>query len=423
MSAVHDFRVAPTRPERPSWPGRAPFARAGRNRSAIAVFGYFGAGNLGNEATLEAMLSLLREKRPDAALFCICREPAEVTRNFGVATIPIRLAPLHGASRILNRLLLRTPSMVRNLVAAMRIIRRAGVMVVPGTGILDDFGHRPSGLPFDVFKWCLAARLMGVSIAFISIGAGPIENRVSRWLMTRAAKMAHYRSCRDVGSCDFLASVGVDTRRDHIYPDLAFRLPIAEISSERSPGPLTVAVGIMNYHGWYAFRDDRQVLFDAYVAKMADFVRFLLERGHSVRLLTGDEGDAPALDAVLSAVGTRGADRISSPPVHSFHEVLRQMAGADIVVASRFHNIVASLMAGKPAISLGYARKNELLMQDMGLAEFCQNLGNFDVGLLTEQFTRLAGDLDDHALRIVDKVARYRNRLEIQDDYLAAAVL
>ena len=30
-------------------------------------------------------------------------------------------------------------------------------MIEPGTGILDDFGEGPYGMPFDLFGWCLVA--------------------------------------------------------------------------------------------------------------------------------------------------------------------------------------------------------------------------------------------------------------------------
>ncbi|MER9016512.1 hypothetical protein [Mesorhizobium sp. M0768] len=42
-------------------------------------------------------------------------------------------------------------------------------MVVPATGMLDDFGDRPMGMPFDVFSWCLAACLVGTRIVLVSV--------------------------------------------------------------------------------------------------------------------------------------------------------------------------------------------------------------------------------------------------------------
>jgi polysaccharide pyruvyl transferase WcaK-like protein len=424
MSAVHELRVSHGRPGRPSRPqgGSAAITARGRKKG-IAVFGLFGCGNLGNDGSLESMLSFLKEKRPDARLFCICKVPEVVTENFGIETVPIRLPKSEGTARLLDRIFLRVPGMAVNFIHALRNIRKAGVLVVPGTGILDDFGDRPTGLPFDVFKWCLAARLMGTRIAFVSIGAGPIGNRLSRWLMTSAARMADYRSYRDTGSRDFMERVGVDTSRDSMYPDLAFKLPVPQSAPADPSHPLTVGVGVMNYRGWYAFDERGQGVFEGYVAKMAMFVTYLLASGYNVRLLTGDEDDAPAVEAVMAALGEADTERLSSEPVHSLHDVFSQVSRTDLVVATRFHNVVAALMAGKPVISLSYAAKNDLLLERMGLGDFCQHVDSFNVGLLTEQFSRLAENREEHSRTISSRVGKFRKSLELQDEFLLATVL
>lgn len=423
MSAIHQLHMARTRPGRPSRPGRDRFATARNGRENVAIFGLFGCGNLGNDASLEAMLSFLKDKRPEAKLLCICRAPDIVAETFGIETAAIRPAKRQGAAHIIDHLLLRAPTIAGSFFKAVRTIRKAGIMIIPGTGILDDFGDRPSGMPFDVFRWCLAARLMGTRIAFVSIGAGPIGNRLSRWLMTKAAQMADYCSCRDLASLKFLANAGVDISRDAIYPDLAFKLPVPQQqASDAIAGRLAVGVGVMNYRGWYGFKEQGQAVFDNYVAKIAMFVELLLERGHSVRLLTGDEGDVPAIEALMAALEKTDADRLFYEPVHSIHDVIAQILRTDLVVATRFHNIVAALMAARPVISLGYAAKNDLLLEKMGLGDFCQKIDDFDVGLLTQQFEDLAADRHEYARVIAETVAGFRESLGLQDEYLLASV-
>lgn len=423
MSTAHELRATSGRPERRRRPRHRRSATAQKGRDAIAIFGLFGCGNLGNDASLEAMLSLLRDKRPQTRVFCICRKPAIVSQTFGIEAVPIRREKRPGLARAIDRLLLRMPGMAAGFFSALRTIRKAGVVVVPGTGILDDFGDRPAGMPFDIFRWCLAARLMGTRIAFVSIGAGPIGNRLSRWLMTRAAGMADYRSYRDVASLEFLGNAGVDTHRDGLYPDLAFSLPVPPVAGNGASRRLVVGIGLMNYRGWYGFDEDGQAVFDSYIARMAMFVRLLLERGHGVRLITGDEGDARAVDALLAALEEADAEKLVHEPVHSIHDVIGQVLRTDLVIATRFHNVVAALMAGRPVISLGYAAKNELLLEKMGLGSYCQQVGSFDVGLLAEQFERLAADREEHARWIERKVSGFRTSLALQDEYLLATVL
>ncbi|MBU6459245.1 MAG: hypothetical protein KGQ48_17180, partial [Bradyrhizobium sp.] len=41
----------------------------------ICLFGMFGGGNFGNDASLESFLLFIREARPDAEVACVCVDP------------------------------------------------------------------------------------------------------------------------------------------------------------------------------------------------------------------------------------------------------------------------------------------------------------------------------------------------------------
>lgn len=422
MSTTHELRVSHGQSRRlPRIKGEA--ARGSGKETSIAIFGCFGCGNLGNDGSLESMLLFLRKGRPDARLSCICRDPEVVTETFRIDAVPIRIARGDGIAGLLDRIFLKIPRKAADCFRAIRFMRKADVMIMPGTGMLGDFGDRPLGMPFDMFRWCLAARLVGTRIAFVNVGAGPIRHRVSRWLLTSAASMADYRSYRDAASRDFMESVGIDIGRDSIYPDLAFKLPVPQSPNPDPLRPLTVGVGVMRYRGWYGFEQSGDGIFEGYVAKVTMFVSYLLAQGYRVRLLTGDEDDRHAVAAILTALGDAAPQELSCEPVHSLHDVLSQVAQTDLVVATRFHNVVAALMAGKPVISLGYAEKNALLLGQMGLAEYCQHVEDFDVGLLIEQFQRLAAHREEHSRTIRDRVARMKDSLEVQDEFLLSTLL
>lgn len=46
----------------------------------IAFYGNFGAGNLGNEATLQAIIERIVRRWPDGRLLCFCTDPVRRTR-------------------------------------------------------------------------------------------------------------------------------------------------------------------------------------------------------------------------------------------------------------------------------------------------------------------------------------------------------
>ncbi|MER9726082.1 polysaccharide pyruvyl transferase family protein [Mesorhizobium sp. M0155] len=371
------------------------------------------------------MVGFLRRERPEADLSCVCGEPEVVKRTFGIETSPIRRnGPAAGLSGRINRLLLKIPGKLADFAQTVSRIRKSDVMIFPGTGILDDFGERPAGMPYDILKWCLAARLVGTRIAFVSIGAGPIRNRLSRLLMTSAARLAHYRSYRDLQSREFMESVGFDTRGDAIYPDLAFSLPAPIRSPRTRPEALKVGVGIMAYRGWYGFAEGGQSILTGYIGKLARFVVHLLDSGHDVRLLIGDEEDSIAVDALRAAVGDlRPGSRLAHEQVHSLGDVMGQMALTDIVVATRFHNIVCALMMRRPTISLSYARKNDVLMEEMGLGEYCQHVETFNVETLIAQFSQLAAAREKHEQAIGERLVEFREQVDRQDACLLSGVI
>jgi polysaccharide pyruvyl transferase WcaK-like protein len=400
----------------------------------IGVFGLFGCGNAGNDGSLEAMLLFLRRVRPDAELICFCQPSSgadlRISQEFHVAAIPLSFPrPAGGLLRILDDLSLKGPRQLASLLRAIAHASRIDLLVLPGTGNLDDFRKRPLGIPLAVFGWCLAARLCGTRIAFVSVGAGPIHHPVSRWLMRSAAAMAHYRSYRDALAKAFMESIGFDTRDDAVYPDIAFRLPVpaSPVRQDGGERPLAVGVGVMAYRGWCNDGARGSVIYAAYLEKITTFVLWLLDRGHSVRILTGEATDQQAVGDVVAKVASALPDlpkeRFLAEPMRTLHDLMRQIAKTDVVVATRFHNVVCALKMGKPTVSIGYGKKNEALMAEMGVGRFCQHIERLDLDLLIEQFTQLIADRARHEQSIRDANLLFQERLEHQESVLARQLL
>jgi polysaccharide pyruvyl transferase WcaK-like protein len=394
----------------------------------VAIFGLFGAGNHGNEASLEVVLDMLRRERPDAELFCVCAGPERVAADHEVASTLIWPSrTLTGWALSLHRLFLRAPAKLVDFVAAFRTMRRHDVLIVPGTGILDDFCERPTGMPLSIFLWCLAARAARAKICMLSIGAGPIDNRLSRLLMVSAARLAHLRSYRDRSSKDFMQEAGIDTSRDRVEPDLVFLMQTPEASLEPAierGRRLTVGVGVMGYHGWYG--ESEGAIFSEYMEKLVRFVRHLVTSGHDVRLLVGDSSDdAVGVETILASARdhSRAGASIVAEPISSLHDLMRQIAGTDIVVATRFHNVVGALKLGKPTISLGYARKNDVLMDEMGLAAYAHHVERFDVDTLIRQVAELAARRPQVEAAISARTSAFRDSLRLQEQRLLSAYL
>jgi polysaccharide pyruvyl transferase WcaK-like protein len=101
-------------------------------------------------------------------------------------------------------------------------------------------------------------------------------------------------------------------------------------------------------------------------------------------LVIGDEVDAQTQAAVLGrpeleGLGVRAAD------VHGFGDVLEVASGCRALIGSRYHNVVAAVVAGIPAISLGYGPKNAALLEQLGAGGWSHDVDDFSVDRVLAQ--------------------------------------
>ena len=77
-------------------------------------------------------------------------------------------------------------------------VRRHDVVIVPGMGVLEaTLPLRPWQTPYAMFLLCASGRIFGTKVALVSVGANVMNQRLTRWLFSLAARLAFYRSYRD----------------------------------------------------------------------------------------------------------------------------------------------------------------------------------------------------------------------------------
>ena len=57
--------------------------------SRVGLFGVLGVGNIGNDASMEAVLSHVRAEHPLAVIDAMCSGPETVARRYGIDTVPM----------------------------------------------------------------------------------------------------------------------------------------------------------------------------------------------------------------------------------------------------------------------------------------------------------------------------------------------
>jgi polysaccharide pyruvyl transferase WcaK-like protein len=389
----------------------------------VGLFGLLGSGNIGNDASMEAVLGYLGSYHPDAVLDVMCMGSEQVRAIYGIDTTPLLWYQKYdqrasGARAVVLKVIGKAADTFR--IAAW--VRRHDVVIVPGMGVLEaSLPLHPWGVPYTMFLLSASGRLFKTKVALVGVGAGLINQRMTRWLFLGAAKLAFFRSYRDLQSRAVLQQQGLDASSDPVHPDLVFSLP----SSPEPGNPEVVGVGLMAYYGSNDDRGRADEVYASYLGNVESFIRWLLDGGRRVRLFYGDAVDEPAVQQVITDLreyqSDPGSSRLVAERVTSYAELSRAMAPVGTVVATRYHNVICALQLGKPTISLGYAKKNVVLMEDMGLPEFCQYAHSIDVGKLIEQFTKLESNADQVRTMLAERNADQARLLA--DQFAALDVL
>jgi polysaccharide pyruvyl transferase WcaK-like protein len=415
-------------------------AESEHRKRIIWLFGHFGLGNFGNESTLQAILYHLRRLLPNDEISCICTGPTATAATHNIRALPISSTivkawmPRNRVAKVLRSAFIGMPCELYRWFDGLMTLNGTDVLIVPGTGLISDAYSLRGWGPYSMFKWSLIAKMRGCKLLFVSVGAGPVYGRLGRFLVKSALALADFRSYRDASSLQYLRSIGFVTTHDRVYPDLAFSLPrdllIHESdnnrSGKRNRHRPVVGLGVMLYAGKYSVEKPNATTFRNYLDNLATLVSWLLAREYDVRLLMGDLCDRPAIEEFKCLLKKRlpdyDASRILDDEVVSVEQLLSQLAETDLVVATRFHNVLLALLNEKPVIAISFHHKVASLMSGMGLSEYCFDINHFTAEELIRKVCHVEHNVGILTRSIRERAESCRTALEEQYDRICREV-
>jgi polysaccharide pyruvyl transferase WcaK-like protein len=401
-----------------------------KRRKKIAFFGHFDSSNFGNESTLQAILYNLRRYQPDAEVICISTGHEATVATHQIEAIPISETfvtwfPRNQLLRVVRNVFIGIPSELNRWVRGLMRLRHTDMLIIPGTGLLSDaYGLRVGWGPYNVFKWSLMAKVCRCKLLFVSVGAGPIYGALGRCFVKSALSLADFRSYRDNSTMQYLKGIGFRSDNDRVYPDLVFSLPETVIPHQdpKKSDRTVVGLGLMQDAGKYSTPRPSNEIYLTYSENLVSLMRWLLARENDVRLLIGDLVDVPTRQEFrgLLSKGLSVCDEghIIDEPVLSVEGLLSQIAATDIVVATRFHNVLLALLCEKPVISISFHHKCESLMSAMGLSAYSLDINALKAGMLIEKFCDLEANAAKLKPLIREKVIEYRKALDDQYKFI-----
>ncbi len=378
----------------------------------VALFGEAGVGNLGNDASFEACAALLRERVPHVRITVLGRDvglrPGKDGPDVFDEAVPLR-SELGLRLRRQGRSgpFARAAAKAADLGHLAHVVGGYDAVVVPGTGVLERSHRR---VPGGVLVWLLllsvACRLRGVPLAWFALGGGSYVGRLPAWTAGLAARGARYRSFRDAVTRDALPAWS-GAPGDAVTHDVVFARPdaVAAWSPRTVPAgePPSVAVAVIDHDPPGPLGT---ALRRTYLDRTSALVRALVRSGAAVELVAADRADHEPVAAVLEAATARStadpADAGAAARVPVLTEeggldaLLTRTVAVDVVVASRYHVLVAAALARRPVVALSHADKDDALLERAGLARYLVPIDETDV----DRVLGLVAAASDHAEQI-----------------------
>jgi polysaccharide pyruvyl transferase WcaK-like protein len=401
--------------------------RAMKHRK-IAFFGHFDSTNFGNESSLKAILYNFQRREPTLEIMCICTGPEITGATYNIQAIAVVQSfarfwrPRARTMKLLRKFFIGLLGEPYQWARCMLWLWNTDILIVPGTGLITDAYGLLGWGPYNLFKWSVTAKICRCKVFFVSIGAGPLYGTFGRCLAKSLLHLGDFRSYRDESTKQYLNSIGFRAVNDAVYPDLAFSLPETVCQDVEKRTRAVVGIGVMEYAGKYADADPREEVYLRYLGSLVTLVEWLLSHGYDVRLLSGDLADIPVRQQFKKLLGERlanGAEgQIIDEPISSLDELCAQIAATNLVVATRFHNVLLSLLGIKPVISVSFHHKCQSLMSAVGLDDYCLDINDLNGDQLVERFCNLTANAHELVPLISRKVKEFRGCLDRQYEVL-----
>ncbi|MBQ8289503.1 MAG: glycosyltransferase [Clostridia bacterium] len=280
----------------------------------VAVLGYFGFGNIGDELTLRHCISAITER--------------------GVKEISVFTAaplPHLSSARAVPR---------GDLFKIISTLKRTDTLVLGGGNLIQNESSLLSLLYYTLF--IMLAGALGCRVYFLSSGIGALTGGVAKMLARRAVKRADFIGART--SSDALRFRSYGGENIHLMPDLCF------LCFKKRSIYAPTEVG-----GGYTL-----VIAKCLGAPTLEYIRRLTSGGSAVFVTTSDKSDGERIRDECERLG------LSYLPQDTPDKLLSLIGGARLAVSERLHGAILSLALCVPAVISEDSEKHLDLLKEIG---------------------------------------------------------
>lgn len=313
------------------------------------ITGYYGAGNIGDELILSALLRLLRRIDPAANVTVLSFSPEETAQTHQVHSLYRAPFVLRGTHRF-GLLQMPWP-------AIARAIRAADLVLVGGGGLWEDI-HNFGSIP-QYLQTIAMAIACGRPAVGVGLGVGPLMTGLSSRLIRLIANHMALIVVRDQWSANELARCGVAQERIQVGADLVFTLTAPssiQLAAARAQPVIGVTLGPAEW---------LDVKLDELATAIDQASRRVQAQNVIVFPMCTDKADRRIAQALSARITVpHQLDLRQRRP----EELLDFVAGLDVILSAKLHGVIAGACMGVPTVCLSYAPKVSAAAQRLGIA-------------------------------------------------------
>lgn len=307
----------------------------------VALSGYYGFGNLGDESLLDIIASSISREVPGVKITAFTKSPKKDARRTG----------LNCVSRF-------------NLFSVPGELKHAKLLISGGGSLLQDATSRRS-LKYYAGVIRLAEHL-GCRVCVLANGIGPISDERNKKITAAVIKKADYVSVRDADSKAELISLGVPADKIAVTADPAFL--IGACKNERVKELLSA----LSLEGKKFFSVSLRPFSDPSVfEKIADACRAIRDKYSLVPLIIPMQESRDSDICREFAISVSGGVYVPE----SASELIGILSSSEFLVGMRLHSVIFAAAAAVPMIGLSYDPKVRSMMSALS-QDYCIDLKN-----------------------------------------------
>jgi polysaccharide pyruvyl transferase CsaB len=375
----------------------------------LTITGYYGFGNAGDDAILEALSARL------------------VGLGFGLTVITYpdadtaRLSATLGIEAIDGR----------DLQAAARAIEQSDALLIGGGGLIQDYlpsdpdthlTPRHGNLSFWT-TMALLARSSGVPAIGYALGVGPLSTPEGRDHARMFFELLSLTIVRDEPSAALVEGLGL--ARPEVAADPAYLLEPATrdpleggLDDLPTGGALRICVSVRSWPGNDAWQSELAAALDLLIERHDADILFLPFQ-QSRKGLDNDALVATRIAARMKHTARRAVISTELTPA----EKAAVIAGSDLVIGMRLHSLVFAATAETPAVGIAYDPKVLNAMADLGLADLAVDLSEVHAQDLVERAERALSRADKETGPVATMKDRAARAEQLLTAFLASPTL